>query len=123
MLDMHDSILFIQMQLTARFAAVPTPPLQGVKVGVSKNVRSPDVNPLNGLRHSAAAGTSGWFIWRGEDLGTADDFFDPLHVEHLTTWCPEAVPYLALPAGWRFLLAPGYEDVWFDESLLNIEGS
>lgn len=120
MLRMHDSILSAQMQLTARFGAVPTPPLQGVKVGVSKNVRSPHVYPLNGLRHPAAAGTSGWFIWRGEDLGTADDFFVPLHVEHLTTRCPEVVPYLALPAGWRFLLAPGYEDVWFDESLLNV---
>ncbi|WP_459792673.1 immunity protein Imm33 domain-containing protein [Arthrobacter sp. AD-310] len=117
---MHDSILSAQMQLTARFGAVPTPPMQGMKVGVSRNVRSPDVHPLNGLRHPAAAGTSGWFIWRGEDLGMADDFFDPLHVEHLTTWCPAVVPYLALPAGWRFLLAPGHEDVWFDESLLNI---
>jgi hypothetical protein len=29
-------------------------------------------------------------------------------------------PYLALPPGWRFLIAPDYEDVWFDESLLHI---
>ncbi|WP_421913980.1 immunity protein Imm33 domain-containing protein [Paenarthrobacter ureafaciens] len=62
-------------------------------------------------------------MWRGEDLGTADDFFVPLYVEHLTTRCSEVVPSLALPAGWRFLLTPGHEDVWFDESLLNVEES
>ena len=27
---------------------------------------------------------------------------------------------LALPPGWRFLLAPDYEDVWYDPSLLLI---
>ncbi|MGO4145420.1 hypothetical protein AB4Y77_10075 [Paenarthrobacter sp. YAF11_1] len=120
---MHDSILSAQIQLTTRLGAVPAPPSQGVKAGVSENVRWPHLLPLNGLRHPAAIGTSGWFIWRGEELGTAHDFFVPLHVEHLTTWCPEVLPYLALPPGWRFLLAPGYEDVWFDESLLNAEGS
>ena len=104
---MHDSILSAQIQLAARFGAVPSPPAQEVKIGVSENVRSTDVLPLNGLRHSAEAGTSGWFIWRGEELETAHDFFVPLHVEHLDTWCLEVIPYLALPPGWRFLLAPG----------------
>ncbi|WP_438268855.1 immunity protein Imm33 domain-containing protein [Paraburkholderia youngii] len=28
------------------------------------------------------------------------------------------VRYLALPPGWRVLLAPDYEDVWFDGELL-----
>lgn len=46
------------------------------------------------------------------------DFFLPLHVEHVGQWCPEVEPYLALPPGWRFLIAPGYEDVWFDPTLL-----
>ncbi|WP_369745070.1 hypothetical protein [Paenarthrobacter sp. AMU7] len=116
---MHDSILSAQMQMATRFGAVPAPPLKGMKVGVSESIRSSHLLPLNGLRHPAATGTSGWFIWRGEELGTVPDFFVPLHVEHLTPWCPEVLPYLALPPGWRFLLAPGYEDVWFDETLLN----
>ncbi|WP_203899693.1 immunity protein Imm33 domain-containing protein [Virgisporangium aliadipatigenens] len=47
--------------------------------------------PINGLRH-------------------------PLR--HLVHQRPELMVYLALPAGWRFLLAPGYEDVWSDGSLL-----
>ena len=28
------------------------------------------------------------------------------------------LPYLGLAPGWRFLIAPGYEDVWYDEKLL-----
>jgi hypothetical protein len=28
-----------------------------------------------------------------------------------------SVPYLALPAGWRFLLGLNHEDVWFDANL------
>jgi hypothetical protein len=27
---------------------------------------------------------------------------------------------LGLPPGWRFLIAPGYLDVWYDASLLDI---
>ena len=117
---MSDSILPIQIQLTARFGAVPAPPSRGLKLGVSNNMSSPHIFPLNGLRHHAETGTSGWFIWRGERLGTAPDFFHPLHIEHLESWCPEVIPYLALPPGWRFLLAPGHEDVWFDASLLSV---
>jgi len=51
-------------------------------------------------------------------LSDDPDFFRPLHVEHVAEWCPEVQPYLALPPGWRFLIAPGHEDVWFDPALL-----
>lgn len=51
-------------------------------------------------------------------MSTAADFYKPVHTAHLETWCADAVPYLGLPPGWRFLLAPGHEDVWFDETLL-----
>jgi hypothetical protein len=44
----------------------------------------------------------------------------PLHVTHLQEWCPDAVRYLGLPPGWRFLTAKGYEDVWFDPDLLKV---
>jgi hypothetical protein len=39
-------------------------------------------------------------------------------VEHIADHVPELLPYLALPAGWRVLIAPGYEDVWYDETLI-----
>ena len=49
------------------------------------------------------------------------DFFKPLHVEHLADWCPEIRKYLGLPPGWRFLIAGDHEDVWYDESLLDVK--
>jgi hypothetical protein len=64
--------------------------------------------------------TTGWFIWGGEaePAEQADDFFQPLHVEHLYEWCPEILPYLALPPGWGVIVDAGYEDAWYDPSYL-----
>lgn len=106
-----------QLEVALRFGSEARPPLPGEKVGIARNVLD-GLIPLNGLRHPVAGDVCGWYIWAGEELSEADDFFVPLHVAHLTEWCPSAIPYLALAPGWRFLLAPGYEDVWFDESLL-----
>ena len=64
--------------------------------------------------------TTGWYIWAGEHLSSDPDFFEPVHVEHLKTLCPQVLPYLALPPGWRFLVTPDYVDVWEDTSLLDI---
>lgn len=75
--------------------------------------------PVHGLRHPPQNGTSGWYIWTGE-LSDADDFFQPLHAAHLVQRCPEIERYLDLPPGSRFLTAPGYEDVWTDDSLLDV---
>jgi hypothetical protein len=98
---------------------VPSP--ARLKVGVARNVRS-GVLPINGLRHPQVGDTTGWYIWAGEGEAPADpEFFVPLHVEHLAEWCPAVIPYLGLPPGWRFLLATGYEDVWNDPSLLNVD--
>jgi len=91
--------------------------MPGDTVGVSRLVHA-GATPINGLRHQPTADTSGWFIWAGEELVDDPDFFVPLHAEHLADWCPQVLPYLALPPGWRFLLAPDYEDVWQDEALL-----
>jgi len=64
---------------------------------------------------------SGWFLWTGEELPTADDAFVPLHLSHAEQYVPHAVRYLSLDVGWRFLVAPGQEDVWFDPALLASE--
>ena len=76
--------------------------------------------PLNGLRHPPEQGTSGWFIWEGNSLSQDADFFASMHIEHLIDECPAVLPYLGLAPGWRFQIAPGYEDVWYDQALLNI---
>ena len=90
-----------------------------MKVGIALNVRE-GLMPINGLRHPPEGDTTGWYIWAGEELSGEPGFFKPLHVEHLPNWYPEVQKYLGLPPGWRFLIAGDYEDVWYDESLLNL---
>jgi len=86
------------------------------KVGVSRNVKE-GVRPLNGMRVSPTGETCGWYIWAGEEMSDAPDFFVPLHAIHLLDWAPLVVPYLGLPPGWRFLITEQYEDVWEDPQL------
>ena len=75
--------------------------------------------PLNGLRHLPIGDTTGWYLWGGEDFSSDPQFFQPLHVAHLVEKSPDALPYLGLAPGWRFLLSPSAEvDIWFDSSLL-----
>jgi hypothetical protein len=109
-----------QREVCARFSVTPDVPNDNSKLGIALNVRDGEAWPLNGLRHPPEQDTNGWYIWAGEEPDEADDFFQPLHVLHVAEWRPQALPYLALPAGWRFLLAPGHEDVWFDASLLDV---
>lgn len=90
------------------------------KIGISKNLKSGKL-PVNGLRHLPTGDTSGWFIWAGGEPSTADDFFVPLHAAHIGEYSPKVKKYLGLAPGWRFLIAPEYEDVWFDASLLKVD--
>lgn len=82
-------------------------------VGIARNIRSGQL-PINGVRCLPENGTTGWYIWAGETMSDDPDYFVPLHVSHLGEWCPDALSYLELPPGWRFLIAPGHEEVWFD---------
>lgn len=107
-----------QQEICQRFRVTPIAAPQDMKVGVSRNVRD-GMHPINGLRHSPAGDTTGWYIWAGEELSDDPDFFVPVHVSHISDWCPHVLAYLALPPGWRFLLAPGHEDVWFDSSIVH----
>jgi len=76
--------------------------------------------PVNGLRHPIESDHSAnWYIWAG-DYSEADDFFQPVHIRHLLEICPKAIKYLGLAPGWRFLFDNQYEDVWYDQNLLNI---
>jgi hypothetical protein len=106
-----------QLAVCLRFGAKPYAAPSGLKVGVAPNVRK-GILPLNGLRREPDPGTAGWFIWAGGEPSSDPDFFLPLHIDHLDEWCPSAMPYLQLPPGYRFQVAPGHEEVWFDPSLL-----
>jgi hypothetical protein len=107
-----------QADVCGRYGVSPFPAPAALKVGLARNVRV-GLLPLNGLRHPPRAGTTGWYFWAGGEPSGADDFFEPVHVSHLLELCPSVVPFLALPPGWRFQIAPGYEDVWRDDTLLD----
>jgi hypothetical protein len=78
--------------------------------------------PINGLKHPIeSVQSANWYIWAGENYSGAGDFFKPMHISHLVELCPQVLQYLGLPPGWRFLYDNNqYEDVWYDEQLLNI---
>ena len=85
--------------------------------GVSETLFT-STQPVHGLRHPIEKGTCGWYLWSGE-YSSADDFFKPYHAKHLLERKPEIIKYLGLEPGGRFLFDDnGYEDIWFDESLL-----
>ena len=107
-----------QRNVAARFGALFVPVELEDKAGVALDtLRS---LPLNALRHPPESGTSGWYIWGGKELSDEPGFFTPLHHAHLSEHCPGLEPYLGLGPGWRVLLAPNQEEVWFDEKLLAV---
>ncbi len=103
-----------QLKICQRFNSNFVPPEQTQKVGIAMN--SLQRLPLNALRLAPTEDTSGWYVWGGE-ISDSPDFFAPLHVSHIPGKCPALVPYLALAPGWRVQLAPGHEDIWFDDEL------
>jgi hypothetical protein len=78
------------------------------------------LTPLNGLRHPSPSGTTGWYLWFGEEASASDGFYQPIHTIHLYADYPSVSKLLGLPPGYRFLLAGEYLDVWFDPKLLNV---
>jgi hypothetical protein len=102
-----------------KFGANFLPADPNLKVGISRNFNA-HCFPINGLRHPPQGDTTGWYIWSGEELSMDIDFFVPIHTFHLNERCPKIIKYLGLGPGWRFLLAPDQEDVWFDAGLLNV---
>jgi len=104
----------------APFLAAPFDKLIGIAIETFADKKT---KTINGLRHSIESDQSAnWYIWAGENFSEADDFFKPMHVSYLLELCPQALQYLGLPPGWRFLFDnEQYEDVWYDEQLLNIE--
>ncbi len=112
-------VTYQQRVICERLGLVPDVPPPDSKVGLSETACTGAV-PLNGLRHPPEGDASGWYVWGGDVLSEDADFFSPLCFRHLDKRCPAVVDFLALPPGWRFLLAPDQVDVWFDESLLRV---
>jgi len=92
------------------------PPAPGSKVGIA--IQTLRRQPLNGMRIEPEGGVCGWYLWAGDEPSTADDFYQPMCVEHLADHCPDALPFLALPPGWRFLTDGQVVDAWYDSALI-----
>ncbi|NRD79726.1 hypothetical protein HPT25_20420 [Bacillus sp. BRMEA1] len=107
-----------QIKICNKYGAEYFPAENNLKLGVATNVKEGKV-PINGLRLYSEEGTSGWFIWAGEEFSEDPDFFVPLHIAHIDEWDPNIKKYLGLAPGWRFLIADDYEDVWFDQEMLD----
>lgn len=106
-----------QGSVCERAGAVPLQPLPASKIGIA--LSSLGAIPIHGMRCPPTATTNGWYVFCGDEMSRDPDFFVPLHIEHLPQYLPSIIEYLDLPPGYRFLIdGLGYEDVWFDESLL-----
>lgn len=89
-----------------------------LKVGIAANVLT-GLSPVNGVRYNQENGTTGWYIWAGQEFSQSEDFFKPYCAKHLIGIRPEIVKYLGLAPKYRFIVdGNGYEDVWEDEGLL-----
>ena len=112
-----EAYLLQQKELCERLNVehVPTEPFQ--IIGLADDAH---LTPINGLRHSVEGQMAGWYVWTG-DYKEIADFFKPIHAYHILGTKPEIIKYLGLPVGYRFLIDnDGYEDVWYDKTLLNV---
>jgi hypothetical protein len=106
------------MQLATWPAAYPIPAKPDLKSGLAVSTKGRI--PMNGLRHPVEGGTTGWYIWFGEDFSNDADFFAPMHTSHIYDEYPAVIKLLGLPPGYRFLIADNHLDVWYDASLLDV---
>jgi len=90
-------------------------------IAINDSIFTP-IQPINGLRHPTQGKLEGWYLWSGGEIPQTDNsFFEPLHAGHLLTERQIVLKYLGLPPGWRFQIDDkGYEDIWFDSSILTI---
>ncbi|WP_431163005.1 immunity protein Imm33 domain-containing protein [Flagellimonas beolgyonensis] len=111
-----------QQRVVCQLNKVDWKPIDGSKlVAINESIYNA-IEPINGLRHPAEGNATGWYIWSGGEIPQGqDDFFKPIHVEHLIEDLPDCLKYLGLPFGWRFQIdRKGYEDIWYDSELLKI---
>jgi len=104
-----------QQAVCDQHGAVFSPPAAGSRVGIA--IQTLGLRPLNGMRINPEGGVCGWYVWGGDEPSDADDFYQPLCIEHLPDYCPAALPFMSLPPGWRFLSDGTHIDVWYDASL------
>ncbi len=118
---MEDEFIKKQEEICERYEALYLASPFDTIIGVAiDTLEDKSRMPIHGLRLPIASnGLATWYIYAGE-YSDADDFYKPIHIGHLLELCPQVLQYLGLPPGWRFLIDDkGYEDVWYDEKVLN----
>jgi hypothetical protein len=116
----------LQQPICEHFGVEYLPPDPDENCGVAGNVidgryAQEGTYPLTAVRHRAEHGTSGWYVWAGE-YSDAADFFMPVHTFHLEFYCPDLVPFLALPPGWAVDITPEGATAGFNPALLDAGG-
>jgi hypothetical protein len=107
-----------QKEVCIKFGAIPCYCDNNVSIKIAKQTIGK--LPINGLRRATAKGESGWAIWCGANLPDGDDeFFSNLPTFNIQRSLAEAHKFLALPPGYRFLIAGAFAKVWFDPDLLD----
>ena len=116
---LNDSLAELQRAVCERASTTPAYLLPTDRVAIARDF---DVtrHPINGLRHPAHGNMCGWYLWAGDVLSQEPDYFNVICYEHMVAEEWDLLQYLALPAGWRFLTAPGHEDIWFDQALFDM---
>lgn len=71
-------------------------------------------DPIVGIRKKPEVGSKvAWYIYGGELSADDENLFEIVTVTQLLDIFPDALPYLALEEGFRFMIdQDDYEDVW-----------
>lgn len=73
--------------------------------------------PLTARHFRATDSRNGWVLWSGDEPTETPGYL-PVALTEVVRWLPQVEPYLALPEGWSFQIAPSHEDVWEEPHLL-----
>lgn len=106
-----------QKEMCIKHGAIPCPCPDNALMNIAKETIGQ--LPINGLRRSPNDEHCGWSIWcGGEQPADTDNFFSILPANNIQRSLAEAYRFLALPPGYRFLIAGAHTKVWFDPNLL-----
>ena len=107
-----------QKEICIKYGAIPCACSNADSMLIAKE--SIGLLPINGMRRQAHRGESGWTVWCGADIPADEEtFFSELPAFNIQRSLAEAYQFLALPPGYRFLIAGAFAKAWFDPGLLN----
>ena len=102
----------LQLAICKKYDAIPNIPDENSTVYIATSTIGK--LPLNGLRKNPTDSFSGWYLWCGVDVLDTEDFYQQMPLHNAIHMLPLVERYLALPAGFRFLMAGAAERVWLE---------